>query len=45
MVFPIPTHRQSRQRIVNTLIMADINLYVRNNLDDKSMLFTHFFIL
>ena len=31
MVFPIPPQIQSRQRIVNTLLM-----YVTDNLEDKS---------
>ena len=46
--FEIRTYgnRQSRQRIVNNLLMVNINpLYIRDNLENKSILFTHFYLM
>ena len=46
MVVPIPSDRQSRQRMLNTLLMVNIvTLYVRDSLEDKSMLITYFCLM
>ena len=39
-------HRRSRQRMVNTLLLVNINpILVRYSLEDKSMLFSHFYLM
>ena len=41
----IYSNRQSRKRMVNSLLMVHITSYVRDSLEDKSLLLTHSYFL